>query len=80
MGTPVDTAAEKEAKRSAIESTHNTARVALEEEYVKDRNDLEAAFQQDIKDNRQAKEAAFVAAGLNPDGSDPQGRQQGSTE
>jgi hypothetical protein len=80
MGTPVDTAAEKEAKRSAIEQEHNSARVALEEQYVKDRNDLESAYHDDLKDNRQAKEAAFVAAGLNPDGSDPQGRPQGSTE
>jgi hypothetical protein len=78
--TDVATADEKIALRSAIESTHNGARDAIEKQYAQDKQDLEDAYHDDLRANRLAKEAALVAAGLNHDGSDPQGRQQGSVE
>lgn len=74
----VATAAEKEALRSGIERTHSTARDDREKQYTQDKNNLEADFLSDLEDIRQAREADLVEAGLNPDGSDPQGRQQGS--
>ena len=71
------TAAEKEALRGGIESTHNKIRADREKQYVEDKVALEDAFHKDIQDNEQAKRDAFLAAGLNSDGSDPQGRPQG---
>lgn len=71
------TATERDELRAGIESTNNVARQGIEEQYISDKNALEAQYQQDIKDNAKAKRDAFVAAGLNPDGSDPQGRPQG---
>lgn len=38
---------------------------------------LQEAYQNDIRDIEQAKRTDLLAAGLNADGSDPQGRQQG---
>lgn len=77
---PVDNADEKIARRSAVESEHNALRAAREKQYVSDKQTLEEEFQADIRSLRQAKEAALVGVDLNPDGSDPQGRQQGSAE
>jgi hypothetical protein len=62
----VATAAEKEELRGGIESTHNVAREAIENQY-----------HADLKANEETKRAALVAAGLNSDGSDPQGRPTG---
>lgn len=72
----MDTATQKEARRSAVESEHNAIRDARERQFVADRNALEADYQSDLVDIRQAKEAAMRATGLNSDGGDPQGRQQ----
>lgn len=71
------TAADYEALRSGIESTFNVERQTLKETYEQDKVDLEDGYQADLEANRRAKEEAFVEAGLNPDGSDPQGRPQG---
>ena len=71
------TAAEKEALRGGIESTHNKNRHDREQQYTEDKVALEDAFHKDLQDIEQAKREAFLAAGLNSDGSDPQGRQQG---
>jgi hypothetical protein len=75
---PAMTAAEYEELRSGIESEWNGQRDAIEKQYISDRNVLEDQYHKDIADNRHQKEQAMVAAGLNPDGSDPQGRPQGS--
>lgn len=73
------TADERDALRSGIARTHAEARETIESQYISDKNDLETSYQQDLADNRRALEAAYVAAGLNPDGSDPSGPEQGST-
>lgn len=73
----MDTADEKIARRAAVESEHNVARDAIEKQYVEDKNALEQAYLSDLKANREAKSAAYVAAGLNSDGSDPQERPLG---
>jgi len=75
----VDTIAEYEELRGGIERTHSTNRDEREKQYVADKKALEADYQSDIQDIETARQEALVAAGLNPDGSDPQGRQQGST-
>lgn len=72
------TAAEYEELRSGIARTNAEAREVIEAQYVQDKLDLTEQYQKDITANRKALEAAYVAAGLNPDGSDPQGRPQGS--
>jgi hypothetical protein len=72
------TAEEAQALRSAVESEHNGNRDDIEKQYVADRNALEAQYHEDIEANARTKRAAYITAGLNPDGSDPQGRQQGS--
>lgn len=72
------TAQERDELRSGIARTNAEARETIENQYVQDRDDLEKQYQTDIADNRKALEAAYVAAGLNPDGSDPLGRPQGS--
>jgi hypothetical protein len=73
------TAAEYEELRSGIESEHNGNRDAREKQYVNEKGNLEKAYHEDLTAIRVAKEQAMVAAGLNPDGSDPQGRPQGGT-
>jgi hypothetical protein len=73
----VATAAEKEELRGGIESTHNVAREAIEKQYIEDKNALEDQYHADLKANEETKRAALVAAGLNSDGSDPQGRPTG---
>lgn len=73
----MDTAAEKVDRRSAVESEYNGLRDEIEKQYILDKNALEAQYSADIKANRQAKETALRGVDLNPDGSDPQERQQG---
>lgn len=63
--------------RGGIESEYNGLRDVIEKTYVTDKNALETMYHNDIKDNENAKREALLAAGLNSDGSDPQGRQQG---
>jgi len=57
--------------RGPIESTHNATRDAREQQYVTDRVALETAYHSDLKDIADAKSAAYVTAGLGPDGSTP---------
>lgn len=71
------TAEEKEALRGGIESEHNRIRDAREKQLVSDREALETTYREDLKTIRQNKEAALRGAGLNSDGSDPQGRPVG---
>lgn len=71
------TAAERDALRGDIARTHRTSRDGIEKQYVDDRNALEETYHEDLATNDQAQRDAYVAAGLNPDGSDPQGRPQG---
>jgi len=71
------TAAERDALRSETVAPHNVARDQIEQQYVQDKKDLEDQYHSDLKDNDEARRAALVAAGLNPNGSDPQGRPQG---
>jgi hypothetical protein len=79
MANDAMTAKEYEDLRSGIESEFNGLRDTIEKDYETAKRNLENQFHSDIHDNRVAKEQALVAAGLNPDGSDPQGRMQGST-
>jgi hypothetical protein len=76
MATPAEVA---ESRRADIESEYNGLRDAIEKQYSADIRDRTETYHQDLHDNRIAREQAMVAEGLNPDGSDPQGRQQGST-
>lgn len=71
---PVDTAAERDAKRSAIADDNAVAREAIEKQYTADKVELEQQYLGDLEANRADLREAYVAAGLNPDGSDPQGR------
>lgn len=71
------TATELEDLRGGIESQQNSARDAIEKQYIADRTALEEQYHKDLADNREAKRQALLAAGLNSDGSDPQGRSQG---
>jgi hypothetical protein len=57
--------------RGPIESEHNATRDAREKKYVTDRVALETAYHSDLASIAAAKSAAYVAAGLNPDGSTP---------
>lgn len=68
------TAAERDALRGGIERTYANNREDIEKGYVEDKNVLEDTYHEDIKANEQARRDALVAAGLNPNGSDPQGR------
>lgn len=73
----VATAAEKEALRGDIEREYSTLRDEIEKQFVADKTALTSTYQQDLKDNEDARQAALRTAGLNPDGSDPQGRPAG---
>lgn len=73
----MDTASEKITRRATVESTYSEARDAIEKQYIVDRNQLEKAYHAALKANRNARATALRAAGLNPDGSDPQGRPVG---
>lgn len=72
------TAAERDSRRGDIARTHATVRDAIEKQYVEDKNALEDTYHEDLAANDKALRDAYVAEGLNPDGSDPQGRPQGS--
>ena len=78
MEAQFTTAAELEAARGDVEREFSTNRHNIETQYTQDKHDLEEAYLKDIRDNEQARREALVVAGLNPDGSDPQGRPQGS--
>ena len=73
------TAQERDELRSGIARTHAEARETIENDYVKDRNDLEEQYHKDLAANDRDLRDAYVAAGLNPDGTDPLGRPQGSS-
>lgn len=75
--TEVATAAEKEVLRGDIEREYSTLRDEIEKQFVADKTALTGAYQQDLKENEDARQTALRAAGLNPDGSDPQGRPAG---
>lgn len=72
------TAAEYEALRGDIERTYSTNRDDIEKQYTADRLARAQQYQDDVQANETARKQALIAAGLNPDGSDPQGRPQGS--
>jgi hypothetical protein len=71
------TAEERDALRADVARTNATAREAIEKQYVEDRNALEQQYHEDLNANSEALREAYVAAGLNSDGSDPQGRPVG---
>lgn len=73
------TATDKETRRATIESEFNANRDALEKQYIADKEALETSFHSDVQANEQDKIEAFLAEGLNPDGSDPQDRPQGGS-
>lgn len=73
----MDTAAEYEETRGAIESNYNEQRTARENQYAQEKADLEADYNADIAAIEQARVDAHIASGLNSDGTDPQGRPQG---
>jgi hypothetical protein len=72
------TAAERDELRSSTVAPFNKARQDREAQYISDKRILENEYLADLKANRQDRENALIDAGLNPDGSDPQGRPQGS--
>lgn len=74
---PVDDAATKETKRAEIESLYNGEREKIEANYANALSNLEADYRQQLASNTEAKQKELNGAGLNLDGSDPQGRQQG---
>lgn len=68
------TAAERDALRGGIERTYANNRESTEKQYIEDKEALETTYHEDIQANEKARRDALVAAGLNPNGSDPQGR------
>jgi len=72
------TAEERDALRSGIARTHAENRETLDAAYIADKKALEDQYHSDVQANEQALREAYVAAGLNPDGTDPLGRPQGS--
>lgn len=77
---PVDNAQERDEKRAAVASEHVKTRDEIEQQYIKDKRELQEAYEQDIRNHNQTLATAYADVGLNPDGSDPQGRPQGSAE
>lgn len=71
------TAAERDALRADTVRPHATSRDQIEQQYVQDKKALEDQYHEDLKANDEDRRAALVAVGLNPSGSDPQGRPQG---
>lgn len=65
------TAVERDELRGGIERTHAESRESIEQQYVADKNALEETYHEDIRANEEARRDALVAAGLNPNGSDP---------
>lgn len=77
MGTPFATAAERDELRSGIARTNAEAREAIDAQYIQDKEALERQYHEDIAGNQQDLRDAYVAAGLNSDGTDPLGRPTG---
>lgn len=73
----MDTAAEFEELRGGVEREYSTLRDEIEKQYIADKNALENQYHADLTENEELRRAALVAAGLNSDGSDPQGRPTG---
>lgn len=71
------TAQERDALRSGIARTNAEAQEVIEKQYVLDREALEKAYHEDLVNNAQDLREAYVAAGLNSDGTDPLGRPTG---
>jgi len=71
MATPPPTPQTPDEIRGPIELTHNKTRDDREQQYVAARVALENAYHADLRTIQAAKEAALVAAGLNPDGGVP---------
>lgn len=71
------TADERDALRGGIERTHSTSRDGIEQQYIQDKRALEDQYHADLQQNAEDRRAALVAAGLNSDGTDPQGRPTG---
>lgn len=71
------TAQERDVLRSGIARTNAEAREVIENQYVQDREALEAQYHEDLAANTQDLREAYVAAGLNSDGTDPLGRPVG---
>lgn len=71
------TATEHEEKRGDVERTFSTQRDTREKQYLADKEQLEADYRADLATIEQDRIDAFVAAGLNSDGSEPYGRPTG---
>ena len=71
------TAQERDDLRSGIARTNAEAREAIDAQYVQDREALEDQYHKDLASNAQDLRDAYVAAGLNSDGTDPLGRPTG---
>lgn len=71
------TAAEYEELRAGIARTNAEAQEAIDAEYLNDRLARENQYHEDTKANQQALREAYVAAGLNSDGTQPLGRPTG---
>lgn len=71
------TAQERDQLRSGIARTNAEAREVIEKQYVQDREALESQYHEDLTANIQDLREAYVAAGLNSDGTDPLGRPTG---
>jgi hypothetical protein len=77
--TPTQTDAELAAgRRQQVEDKYAVLRSQREEQYRHDKETLEAVYRDDLQTLAQNREAAMDMVGLNPDGSDPQGRPQGT--
>lgn len=71
------TAQERDDLRSGIARTNAEARESIDAQYIQDKEALEKQYHADITANQQDLREAYVAAGLNPDGTDPLGRPTG---
>jgi hypothetical protein len=71
------TAQERDDLRSGIARTNAEAREAIDAQYIQDKEALEKQYHEDITANQQDLREAYVAAGLNSDGTDPLGRPTG---
>lgn len=76
----VDDAKTRDEKRGGVALTYASERHQIETQYQQDKDDLQKKYQEDLKDVQQRWATANVGAGLNPDGSDPQGRIQGGQD
>lgn len=64
-------------RRADIESTFNSERESIEANYMANKEANERQYHEELAANAKDKRDAFIAEGLNSDGSDPQGRPQG---